>query len=921
MTVTTTTDGVDANLADGVCRSADNQCSLRAAIEQSNATTGPNRIEFSIPGGGVKRITPATRLPPLNDQTGATTIDGYTQSGAAVNTANDGSNAKIMVELVGAGLTEGIRIESAGNTVRGLSITGFSSNVYLVGEAADGNRIVGNFVGPLANGNHYAFTATTRYTFGVHLALGPDRNEIGAPTLADRNVISGNGTWGVSINHGETTQNFVQNNVIGLRPDLQSNLPQRIGIDLQWWTSGNLIGGGQPLERNLISGNNQTTSNGFHGGVDMSHDALQNQVIGNYIGTLANGDSVAPHTSNTQGMLIKDNANDNYIADNVIANSLFDGIKHRHNYSGGNVFVGNRIGVGAAGSPAGNGMFGINLNGHDMSMIDNLIANNGRSGIKVVNTEVGMSSTTRYPSEKTVGNALRQNTFYRNEGGSTTAPLVQVDAQSFDQAVAVDSGERIYRFVNGSWQEVGGRLVHVSVGADGSMWGVNSANNVYRRAAGSGSWELMPDSLTLVQVDAQSFDQAVAVDSGERIYRFVNGAWQEVGGRLVHVSVGADGSMWGVNSANNVYRRAAGSGWALLTDTVSLGAIDIHPGGPNVNDPGDQDDGPHLLLNTPELSGMGWVNNRGEVYGTACAGCVVEIYGSGTTTADGLLNPASAETGIGQSWLGTVTARPDGTFSFQDSRLRVGKSVSALAIDSAGNTSEMVKKVIPSSPIGIQGNPMTSQARLSRPTAPARPQRWASPTITSVGGQVTDAAGNGVGDMTVDLFDEGRNNWLGSAATNNNGDYSFGLTAGGCYAVTFIADSGQTFASSRSQWSTSNFCVAAGETNDSIDATLAGASGNEGTIGDRVTRNGAGVSGVSVELWTLSADGARGTYLEATVTDGAGSYRLTTSSGCYAVTFIAPSGTTFENNGSRWYTSSVCLDANETVNTVDAILN
>jgi CSLREA domain-containing protein len=56
-TVNSTGDGADANTADNICDSdlgtADEQCTLRAAIQQANATSGADQINFSIPGTGV----------------------------------------------------------------------------------------------------------------------------------------------------------------------------------------------------------------------------------------------------------------------------------------------------------------------------------------------------------------------------------------------------------------------------------------------------------------------------------------------------------------------------------------------------------------------------------------------------------------------------------------------------------------------------------------------------------------------------------------------------------------------------------------------------------------------------------------------------------------------------------------------------
>ncbi|MEL6984393.1 MAG: tectonin domain-containing protein, partial [Actinomycetota bacterium] len=520
---------------------------------------------------------------------------------------------------------------------------------------------------------------------------------------------------------------------------------------------------------------------------------------------------------NTQGLAIKDNANDNYVADNVIANSLFDGIKHRHNYSSDNVFVGNRVGVGAAGGQAGN-RYGVVLNGHDQLMLDNLIAYNRAGAVLVLDSRLALSSTTRYPPEKTVGNALRQNTFHNNGSGDGPAVRTQVDAWTIDRAAAVDPSDGVSRFTDGLWSNVSGTLRHVSVGSDGALWGINSGNSVYRRTANATSWQHMPDDLTLVQIDARDYNEAVAVDNNNQVYRFTNGTWTRIPGSLKHVSIGTDGSLWGIDSSeaifrqatngstwqqvagslkqvdartfdeaagvnrnnqiyrfvnnrwvrlsgalkhvsigtdgalwgtntnNNVYRRTANANsWQQMQAPVSNDgtSIDLHPAGPTANDPGDRDDGPHLLLNTPELTGLGWVTNRGEIYGTACAGCTVEVSVSGSVRADGTID-ASLGLGTGITWAGTVTARPDGTFSLHDTRFWPGKQLSLIAIDPTGNTSENLTVTMPSQAFGITGNPMASESRVVRPAPPARPPTWDPPTFSCelTGGTLTwDDAG------------------------------------------------------------------------------------------------------------------------------------------------------------------------------------
>ncbi|MEL6985920.1 MAG: hypothetical protein AAFO29_26050, partial [Actinomycetota bacterium] len=166
--------------------------------------------------------------------------------------------------------------------------------------------------------------------------------------------------------------------------------------------------------------------------------------------------------------------------------------------------------------------------------------------------------------------------------------------------------------------------------------------------------------------------------------------------------------------------------------------IDIEPVGPNANDNGDNDDGANDLLNSPVLTGYG----PGKVFGTACAGCEIEIYVSGQLRADGTLDPSGTAAGTGLAWIATVNAAGNGTFSLADPRIAAGRTLSALAIDADGNTSEL--------PVGVQvGSSHTGQNGTAGPagTSPPVPERLPLPppyespevsfTCTFVGGTLT----------------------------------------------------------------------------------------------------------------------------------------------------------------------------------------
>jgi CSLREA domain-containing protein len=65
-TVNSTGDSGDNNTADGACNDGTGQCTLRAAIQQANATAGTDTIAFNIPGSGVRTIQLTQQEGPAN---------------------------------------------------------------------------------------------------------------------------------------------------------------------------------------------------------------------------------------------------------------------------------------------------------------------------------------------------------------------------------------------------------------------------------------------------------------------------------------------------------------------------------------------------------------------------------------------------------------------------------------------------------------------------------------------------------------------------------------------------------------------------------------------------------------------------------------------------------------------------------------
>lgn len=420
--VNTTSDQADTNYFDGRCLTSAGTCSLRAAIAQANAAPGPDRIVFAIAGGTPPSITLTSPLPSITDLSGGVTIDGYTQPGARPNASPARFDGIVGVQVIGQGNVStnvGFKITSANNELRGLAIYNAGRSVVIAGADAHHNRIVGTVLGTDAvqNWSRHGGSIDNNdlFTGGVWLALGAADNQVGAATLADRNVIGGAVGYGVLVEHGGTDRNRIQNNLIGINGRNEIFRLYR-GIDLQWGVSDTLVGGYGPLDRNVISG-------AFTSGVDVSHTIRNTRIIGNHIGTYIEGTAKDDWTANQQsGIHLKDNPVNTLIEHNVLSGNKEWGVWSRHDYNHHNIIRDNRIGVGVNGESLPNGRGGVLVNGTDSPVTGNLIGFNGGPGVTVVDEYP--TDHTSYARGATARNRISDNVFNANTGGSIDiAPL------------------------------------------------------------------------------------------------------------------------------------------------------------------------------------------------------------------------------------------------------------------------------------------------------------------------------------------------------------------------------------------------------------------------------------------------------------------------------------------------------------------
>ena len=399
--VNSTGDDPDKDTSDGTAdtgKEVDGQpeATLRAAIQQANKDGKPAKIEFKIPGGGVKTIKPQTFLPPIQV---SVVIDGYTQPGARPNSLADGNDAVLLIELDGTMITGngvGLHLLRGDNTVRGLVINKWPrAGIELPRE---NNRIEGNFIGTDASG-----TVARSNETGV-LVNASSNNIIGGTTPAARNVISGNKT-GIDVS-GDN--NFVQGNFIGTDATgtklVTINGVEVLGNETGVKISGNnnTVGGTQAAERNVISGNSigVLIDTGFD---DRTKDRLNNVVQGNFIGTNATGGG---SLGNDKGVQIGFQAR--FEVRKAVGNTIGGTTP-----SARNVISGNSVGIQIFGEP-----FDplVNPNPDDNVVQGNFIVGNSEAGIEI---------------DLAQGNTI---------GGSTRAAANVISGNGFDPALS-PSGE------------------------------------------------------------------------------------------------------------------------------------------------------------------------------------------------------------------------------------------------------------------------------------------------------------------------------------------------------------------------------------------------------------------------------------------------------------------------------------------------
>ncbi|MDH5729887.1 MAG: hypothetical protein OEZ58_12905, partial [Gammaproteobacteria bacterium] len=267
------------------------QGSLRQAILDTAASATIQFYATSFPTGAPATITLASDLPAMS--TGDVNLDasnaGVILDGASsYNCIQIASNNNIVRGLrIQNCVAQGVLISSGtGNTIGGDNSSGTGPSKQgniIVSNGSVGLQInsVSNFVYGNYIGTDTAGTDLGNTSSGIYLTAGS--NIIGSTSATNRNIIAGNGSWGIDVN---SSNNAIINNYIGVDFSGATALANTGGgVQLQGTADANFIGGTAANSSNVISGNG---GDGIY--ANSSNTA---SIYGNYIGTNSASASLA----------------------------------------------------------------------------------------------------------------------------------------------------------------------------------------------------------------------------------------------------------------------------------------------------------------------------------------------------------------------------------------------------------------------------------------------------------------------------------------------------------------------------------------------------------------------------------------------------------------------------------------------------
>jgi CSLREA domain-containing protein len=359
ITVNTT---ADSSADDGSCTlreavtAANTDTASGAAVGECPAGAGADNVAFSISGPSPHVIAPASDLP---DLVTPMTIDGSTDPQLIALDGNSSSDP----------FPSGFYVTGDNVSINELAIVRWYNGVFITDEA-DSTTVSNSWVGTNPGGAA-GFGNTLR---GIDIRGGASN------TLISDNVIASNAQEAVKVAGDDTTGATLTGNLIGIKPDGTAALPNNDAVTVSE-TAGTRIGGPEPGDGNVISGN---TGRAIAAAASTTvNRPVQDLVVqGNFIGTDPSG--LIDLGNGGTGIDMAGDVRSSLIEGNTISGNGGMGILLRDfapwNLVGPSdtAIRGNRIGVGTDGSSIPNAFQGISIG--------------GGSELPILGTEVGGTS-------------------------------------------------------------------------------------------------------------------------------------------------------------------------------------------------------------------------------------------------------------------------------------------------------------------------------------------------------------------------------------------------------------------------------------------------------------------------------------------------------------------------------------------------
>lgn len=239
--------------------------SLRQAMLEANGvTSGPDQIDFNIPGEGPHTITLTSgNLPFIIEQV---TINGLSQPGSVC----DGTNTMPAIRIDFNGVANPLVVNAGlGTEINGLALAGAAQNSSALALETADNIVRCNFFGTFDGNTNISTNINSDY-----LRVNSPGTQVGGPEVTDFNLFLGSGNSAIGVlGAGNASGLLVQNNAMGVTLD-GSTAVESVGQGIAFSGSGTTI----TVKENHIGSANGI---GFEGTASGSSNInIENNIIG-----------------------------------------------------------------------------------------------------------------------------------------------------------------------------------------------------------------------------------------------------------------------------------------------------------------------------------------------------------------------------------------------------------------------------------------------------------------------------------------------------------------------------------------------------------------------------------------------------------------------------------------------------------------